>query len=72
MNTEKHTYKAWIEAFQIFDKYTPDDTYVVNPEHDVVYTGCNPELVSDEDKKRLKELGFHPSDTGLDCFYIFT
>lgn len=65
-------YKEWIEALQIFDKYEPNSSYVMQPDHDIIYTGCNPDLVSDEDKKRLKELGFHPSDTGLDCFYMNT
>ena len=69
---KRQGYKQWIEALQIFDKYEPDVSHVMQPDHDIIYTGCNPDLVSDEDRARLKELGFHPSDTGLECFYIFT
>jgi hypothetical protein len=66
-----NTYKALIEAFQIFDKYQPDETFVVSAEHDIIYTGCSPDLVSDDDKKRLAELGFH-IDEHLDSFYMHT
>lgn len=53
-----------IEALQILSKYG-------NPEwpthcgHDVLYVDIDPELVSDEDTKRLDELGFFPSDEGM-------
>lgn len=64
-------YKQWIEILQIFDKYQPDESYVLQPDHDVIHTGCSPELVSEEDKKRLAELGCEP-DEDFDCFYVFT
>ena len=61
------------EAFNIFAKYSNkdssyDDTYA---EHDVIYAGPKPEEVSEEDKKRLDELGWHPSE-GYPCWLKFT
>lgn len=71
MDTRGDTYAGYIEAFQIFAKYAPDDTYVLQPAHDVVYSGPDPSLVSADDLKRLEELGWSPeNDTG--CFYKFT
>lgn len=64
-------YAAWIEALQIFQKYQPNETFVMSAEHDIIYTGCSPDLVSDDDKKRLEELGLHV-DEDLDSFYAHT
>lgn len=51
--------KDLIEAFQIFLKYGNPD-YPTHCEHDYLYVDIDPKLVSDEDKKKLDELGFFP------------
>jgi len=58
-----------IEALQIFSKYT-DKSYCYGAEHDEFYVWVEPELVSDEDKVRLEEIGFIPEDGN--GFMIFT
>lgn len=60
------------EAFKIFDKYTDDD-YLLHAEHDEIRVSVNPEDVSEEDKERLDELGFHDgSHHHVPDFYYFT
>lgn len=59
--------KELIEALQIFLKYD-NPTYPTHCEHDVLWVLIDPDLVSDEDKKRLGELGFFVED---DCFQSF-
>jgi len=46
-----------IEALNIFLKYGNPD-YPFHCEHDYLYVDINPELVSEEDKAALDELGF--------------
>ena len=47
-----------IEALQIFAKYT-DTKWPTHCEHDVLWIcGVEPDKVTEEDKKRLDELGF--------------
>jgi hypothetical protein len=67
----RNTYRGWIKAFEIFNKYEPDANGVVQPAHDIVYSGCNPDLVSKEDKKILDMLGWMIEDE-LECFSKFT
>lgn len=50
-----------IEALQIFLKYGNPD-YPTHCEHDELTVNINPELVSEEDKLRLDELGFFPDE----------
>ena len=57
----KNTLSALIEALQILLKYG-DPTYPTQCEHDVLYVFADPNLVSDEDKKRLEEYGFIESE----------
>ena len=53
-----------IEALNIFLKYGNPD-YPFNCSHDYLFVNIDPELVSDEDKKRLDALGFFvDGDTG--------
>lgn len=65
-------YAEWIESLTIFAKYEPEglDT-VVWPcaEHDEMWMGPDPKLVSDEDKTRLAEL--HWTATSEDTFHRF-
>jgi hypothetical protein len=50
-----------IEALQIMAKYDKPD-YPTHCEHDNLHVAVDPELVSEEDKARLDELGFFPDD----------
>lgn len=62
-------YGRWIEGFQIFAKYDHiDDT---SAEHEIFYAGPDPEVVSEEDLKRLDELGWFPQEK-YNCFAHFT
>ena len=59
-----------IKALQIFLKYGNPEFPTIC-EHDTLYiTEIHPSKVSEEDKKELKELGFHINET-LDQFYSF-
>jgi len=49
--------KDLIEALTIFLKYG-DPKYPTNCSHDELYVDIDPDKVSEEDKKRLDELGF--------------
>ncbi len=71
MKLDGNTYQGWIKAFQIFAKYKPNQISPVQPAHDIVYSGCDPLLVSDEDKAILDELGWGVEDQ-YECFYKFT
>jgi hypothetical protein len=62
--------KAMIEAFTIFAKYG-DEKYILGAEHDVIFVYLDPKLVSKDDKKRLKELGFEQKYDGLENFYCY-
>lgn len=58
-----NTFKALAEAFTIFAKYEEGE-YKTKADHDTIYSGPEPEKVSEEDKKRLEELGWEPSEGG--------
>jgi len=58
-----------IEALQIFLKYCNTD-YPITCANDLLHVGIYPELVSNEDKQKLDELGFFVSDDedGFDSY----
>jgi len=58
--------KDLIEALTILAKYMdPEQKWPTHCEHDVLYVcHIDEEDVSEEDTKRLDELGFHPSEEG--------
>lgn len=58
--------KDLIEALTILAKYmNPEERWPTYCAHDVLYVcGVEPEDVSEEDTKRLDELGFFSSDEG--------
>jgi len=58
-------YERMIAALEIFNKYVTAETRgtYIGAEHDEMYAG-DTEVVSDEDKKILEELGWHDYDTG--------
>ena len=59
-----------IKALQIFLKYG-NPRWPTHCEHDVLHVDIDPEIVSDEDKKTLNELGFFPSEETPDGFDSF-
>jgi hypothetical protein len=66
--TKQKKMSKLIEALQIFLKYG-DISSPTHCEHDVLQVGYDPNKVSEEDIKRLKQLGFFPSDVdGEPCF----
>ena len=55
--------KDLIEALNIFLKYmSPEEKWPTHCEHDVLHVLVDPSHVNHEDKLRLKELSFIPSD----------
>lgn len=64
-------YKDLHEGIGIMLKYVKPDDWIGGADHDVIWFVSNDdyEKFSDEDKKRLDELGFHvDEDNGLSCF----
>jgi hypothetical protein len=60
-----------IEALQILRKYDNPDS-PTHCEHDVLYVGVSPDLVSELDIQRLDELGFIPGSGDYeDCFLSY-
>jgi hypothetical protein len=65
METEdyEYTFEAWAEAFTIFAKYNQGKHACVSAAHDELWAGPKDcAAVSDEDKARLKELGWDYTD----------
>ena len=52
-----------IQALQIFLKYG-DPSHPTHCEHDLLSIMIDPNIVSDEDKKSLEQLGFYESSDG--------
>jgi len=68
---EKYTVEGWSRAFEIMGRYQkPGKMFHVAPEHDELFAGPDPEIVTEEDKKALEELGWYPNDVG--CFSRMT
>lgn len=62
------TYRGWAESFAIFAKYSePDHFDHVAAEHDEIYAGPNPAVVSVEDRLALEALCWR-ADEKLHCF----
>ena len=61
---------ALIEAFTIFRKYGNPSSPTCCA-HDVMYVQIEPNDVSEEDKRRLDELGFFPSSDVPEAFMTF-
>lgn len=63
------------EGLEILEKYVDEDESTqVSAEHDIIYLGqpgLKPDVVSDEDRERLEELGVH-WDAQYDSWYSFT
>lgn len=71
-DVNKYGYKAWSEAFAIFAKYEPEETFSVSAEHDVIYAGgIHPDKMAAEDANRLKFLTWS-WDEDLECWSSFT
>jgi hypothetical protein len=52
-----------IQALQIFLKYG-DPSHPTHCEHDLLSIMIDPNIVSDEDKKSLEQLGFYEASDG--------
>lgn len=68
--------KEVIEALTILSRYVEDDSYQanypLNCSHDLLWVNVSPDLVSDADKARLEELGFHVGEGDTEGgFYSF-
>lgn len=60
------------EAFEIFSNYT-DEKYLLHAKYDEIRVSVNPREVSEKDKERLEELGFHDGEHHeVPDFYYFT
>lgn len=57
-----------IEALTIFRKYGNPE-YPTHCEHDELTVCIDPDLVSDDDKKKLDELGFFVGSDGEDDYF---
>ena len=64
--------KDLIEALTIFMKYCGNESYPTKCDHDMLFVNCvAPNEVSDEDKNKLKELGFIPYEDFAFVSYRF-
>lgn len=62
--------KQFIEAMNIFSKYTNKE-HVFHCEHDSMYVCIDADLVSEEDKALLDELGFFVSGENIFLSYKY-
>lgn len=72
MVSAANTASGLIEAISIFAKYDePDSYFAISAEHDEIWLGPDPEIVTPEDTARLEQLGFEPDFDGNSCFHRF-
>ena len=57
-----------LEGMQIIAKYAGDDQYCVQAEHDELFCGSTDLPLTEEDKKRMKDLGWMDHDGSWSCF----
>lgn len=70
-DTQMSEYEAMAQAFQIFAKYNDTGALTgISAEHDVIYAGPDPGVVSAEDLARLAELHWNPEEE-FDTFRRF-
>ncbi len=62
--------KDLIEALKIFEKYIGDKIYPTWAEHDEFGVCCDKENMSEEDIKKLDELGFFYNEE-YECFVSY-
>jgi hypothetical protein len=71
-DVNKYGYKAWAEAFTIFAKYEPEETFCVSAEHDTIYAGrIHPDKMEESDANQLKFLKWAWSEN-LECWSRFS
>lgn len=61
-------YARMARAFQIFDSYGDPNEQDISAEHDEIFAGPDPEVVSAEHLIELEQLGWH-ADDGNGTFY---
>lgn len=64
--------QKWARAFTIFALYPDGGSDEVAAEHDEVYAGPNPDVVSPEHLAELETLGWTPDSESGECFHKFT
>lgn len=57
-----------MEVLKILQKYDPK-AGIAGADHDIIYLDGDPEKMSDEDNKKLDELGCHQQDGGW-CRFV--
>lgn len=57
-----------IEGMQIIAKHVGNDQYCVQAEHDQFWCGGADLPLSDDEKKRMEELGWFLADDSWSCF----
>ena len=62
--------KEWITGFTILDKYPKREDVTVFVRKDILYIFVNPDIVNQEDMKRLEDIGFLPDGEYI-AFYKF-
>lgn len=67
-----NSYAGYARAFAIFAEYEPDTTYGVNPGHDEITAGPDPEKVSAEHREELEALGWTMDSESETTFHKFT
>jgi len=65
------TAKKLCQAFQIFSKYS-DNKYILGAAHEKIRVHINPDEITEEDLKKLKEIGFYQKHEGVKGFYYYT
>lgn len=63
-----YDYERIKAGFEIFDKY--EGYQEVAAEHDRIFAGPDPEIVSDEDKETLEEIGWHVDEYDSFALYV--
>ena len=56
-------------GLQIFQKYPGD--HEVSAQHDILYAGADPEVMTENDKEVVEKLGWH-EEIEYDCWGFFT
>lgn len=63
------TIDSIIAGLQIIQEVEPNN-WGISAEHDEIYAGGNSHNYTEDQIKRLEELGFH-FDEGIECFRVF-
>ena len=62
-------YEEITQAFAIFTRY--EHEHGVDAQHDIIYAGPDPDVMSPEDRAAVEALGWHPEEE-YECWGMFT